>query len=129
MDRVKHECTELFLKPTSRCFKGISILTFIFTLCCVMMAAVIGPVIKAHGGTTIDYPILKPGEPTAAEIASRLHIMNQSMIYLSISFTIISLISLGLFFKFVKVEKARMAGAGGFQPVANYSGQPSGLEE
>ena len=60
-EKTRHECTELFCKPTSRCFKGISILTGIFSLCCVMMAVIIGPVIKAHDGTTIDYPDLKPG--------------------------------------------------------------------
>lgn len=75
MDKVKHECNEIFCKPTSRCFKGISILTFIFSLCCILMFAIIGPVIKVHDGTTINQNT-KPGDPTASQISDRLHIMN-----------------------------------------------------
>ena len=54
MDKVKHECNELFCKPTSRCFKGITILTAMFTACCLLMAILIPPVIRVHGGTTQD---------------------------------------------------------------------------
>ena len=89
-----------------------------------MMAAIIGPVIKAHGGTTINYPDRKPGQPDAAEIADRLKIMTKSTVYLSVIFIVISALSLGLFFKFRTVEKVRKEQAAtgdGFQPVANYS--------
>ena len=40
------------------------------------MFAVIGPVIKVHGGTTNTQENLKPGEPNAIQISERLHIMN-----------------------------------------------------
>ncbi len=54
MEKVKHECNEMFCKPTARCFKGITILTGIFAMSCILMAVIIGPVIKVHDGTTID---------------------------------------------------------------------------
>ena len=104
MEIVKHECSELFCKPTSRCFKGITILTFIFALSCILMAIIIGPVIKVHGGTTIDQPNLKPGEPTAAQIAARLTIMTKSTIWLAVTFIVIAIISFLLFLKFFKIE-------------------------
>jgi hypothetical protein len=53
---ISEEFNELCCKPTPRCFKGISILTFIFALTCGLMAAVIPPVIKVQGGTTEDHP-------------------------------------------------------------------------
>ena len=105
MERVKYECTELFCRPKARCFKGISILTYIFAASCLLMLIIIGPVIKAHGDTTVNQN--KPGtnEPDAAEVAHRLHIMNASTIWLSVIFTVIGSISLALFFKYKKLEK------------------------
>ena len=105
MEKVTHECNEMFCKPTARCFKGITILTGIFAMCCILMAIIIGPVIKVHDGTIINQNT-KPGEPTAAEVASRLHIMNQCTIWLAVTFFVISLISLALFFKFMRREKS-----------------------
>ena len=52
--KVNHELDQIFCKPTARCFKGVSILTFIFALSCLLMAGIIPPVIKVHGGTTTD---------------------------------------------------------------------------
>ena len=95
------------------------------------MAAIIGPVIKVHDGTTIDQPNLKPGEPTAAEIKERLHTMNQCTIWLTVSFIIISAISLALFFKYRRTEQANKINGDEFesiQPVQmNYSA-PIGVE-
>ena len=118
MESVKHECNELFCKPTSRCYKGISILTGIFALSCLLMAAIIGPVIVVHDGTTIDQPILKPGEPTAAEIKDRLHTMNQYTIWLAVSFIVISAISLALFFKYRRTEQANKQNGDDFESIS-----------
>ena len=124
MEKVKHEWNGLFCKPRARCFKGISILTLIFSVCCVLMAVIIGPVIKVHGDTTINHNT-KKGEPTAAEVADRLSIMTQTTVWLSVVFIVTSLISLALFFKYQKKERAQVGENDDFiQTTNNYSGVP-----
>ena len=99
MDTVEHELRELCCKPTSRCFKGISILTGIFCLTNLLMAAIIGPVIKAHDGTTETV-----GIPDAEEIARRLKIMTKSTLWIAACMLIFSFVSYFFFVKYRNVE-------------------------
>ena len=46
-----HEMRELFCKPKARCFKGLMILSGIYTLACGLMLLIIPPVVNAHGYT------------------------------------------------------------------------------
>ena len=45
----RHELNELCCKPKARCFKGLAILSGIYTLCCALMLMIIPPVVNAHG--------------------------------------------------------------------------------
>ena len=104
MEKVKHECSELFCKPRARCFKGISILTLIFAICCILMAIIIGPIIRVHGDTTVNHNTNK-NEPDAAEVKHRLKVMTYSTVWLSVAWLIISGTALALYFKYKKKEE------------------------
>ena len=49
LQKTSHELSEAFCKPKARCFKGLAILSAIYTLGCGLMLMVIPPVVKAHG--------------------------------------------------------------------------------
>ena len=63
------------------------------------MAMIIGPVIKAHDGTTKTI-----GIPDAEEIARRLHIMNISTLALAGAFLLISFIAFLMMRKYLHKE-------------------------
>lgn len=69
-DTVNHEVNQLCCKPTARCFKGITILTALYCVVCLLICGIVGPLIKVHDGTTIDSPEINcvgcPTEPNAA---------------------------------------------------------------
>ena len=96
-DSINHELNELFCKPTARCFKGISILTGMYATMCLLLCAIVGPLIKVHDGNTVDSPF---APPTAATIADRIHILTESTLYLAAGMGLISLMSLYLFLRF-----------------------------
>ena len=69
-DKVNHELNEAFCKPTARCFKGISILTAMYSIVSLLICGIVGPLIKVHDGTTIDSPEINcPGCPTEPNAA------------------------------------------------------------
>ena len=97
-----------------------------FALCCLLLAVLIPPVIRVHGGTTTDQPNLQPGDPTAAEIKQRLRTLIISSYSLTVSFAVISLIALALYKKYIQKENS-MVGVetddGGYNKLTtNYSG-------
>jgi hypothetical protein len=77
-----------------------------FALCCLLLAVLIPPVIRVHGDTTTNQPILEPGDPTADEIKQRLRILIITTYSLTVSFAVISLVALGFFKKFVQKEQS-----------------------
>jgi len=105
-DKVTHELDQAFCKPTARCFKGISILTALYSLVCLLICAIVGPLIKVHDGNTIDSP---DAPPTAETIAQRIVILTKSTLYIALGMFVISLISLYLFLRFRKIEAKKVA--------------------
>ena len=53
-ESAKHEFNELCCKPKARCFKGLAILTGIYSLACGLMLMFIPPVINNHDDTFDD---------------------------------------------------------------------------
>ena len=47
--KCSHEFNELCCKPKARCFKGLAILSGIYTVACGLMLMIIPPVVEAHG--------------------------------------------------------------------------------
>ena len=92
-----------------------------------MMALMIPPIIKVHGGTTTDQEDLQPGEPTAAEIQSRLRTMTLSTFGLAACFIVISVIAFFFYLSFLKKEKTAQLTRDdpedeSFKATNNYSG-------
>jgi hypothetical protein len=82
---------ELCCKPTSRCFKGYTILFMIWAVACVLLGVMIPPIVKAHGGTK------ETGHTdgdTAAEIKERLHKLILGTSILAITFGSLAVLSL-----------------------------------
>ena len=55
--RCGYEMRELFCKPRARCFKGLAILSFIYSVGCALMLFFIPPVVNSHGyisGGSVD---------------------------------------------------------------------------
>lgn len=79
-----------------------------YSIVCLLICAIVGPLIKVHDGTTVDSPSINcegcPTEPTAETIADRVVTLTKSTLYIALAMCLISLISLGLFLKFKKSE-------------------------
>ena len=76
------EMSDLFCKPKARCFKGLAILTGVYTLACGVMLMIIPPVVNSHG------------YKAEGKVADNLHKMVLSSIILMILFAGLSVISL-----------------------------------
>ena len=109
---VNHELKEIFCRPTARCFKGITILTAIYSLVCLLICGIIGPLIKVHDGTTINSPDIGcdgcPTGPTAAEIKVRVHTLTICTLWIAAVMAVISILSFILFFSLGKRDQKKM---------------------
>mmetsp|Transcript_25052 Transcript_25052/g.31367 ORF Transcript_25052/g.31367 Transcript_25052/m.31367 type:complete len:110 (-) Transcript_25052:247-576(-) len=81
-EKCSFEFNELCCKPKARCFKGLAILSSIYTLGCALMLLFIPPVVESHGydeGSSVD---------------DNLHKMKLSSIILLVVFFCLSLLNL-----------------------------------
>jgi hypothetical protein len=94
-DQVKFHCNNIWCKPTSRCFKGFTILFGIWAVACLLLGTIIPPIIRAHGHTDPDFiPDSDHPDDTPEEIKHRVKILMWCTLVLALSFVFLSIASL-----------------------------------
>ena len=94
--KCSNELTDLCCKPRARCFKGLAILSGIYTLGCALMLMIIPPVVKAHGN-------YDPG----SKVDDNMHNMTVSTIVLMITFFVGTIINFCVYKLYEKREGRR----------------------
>ena len=93
--KCSNEMNELCCKPKARCFKGLAILSGIYTVGCGLMLMIIPPVINSHG------------YPEGGSVDDNLHSMKISTIILMIVFLAGAVINFATYKFFEKRESRR----------------------